>query len=181
MLSGKICFPHVGTIRSISSLRRRFLSWQFSCAMPHTYRVFNNLMFSQLSQMVCTVFDFYAPSWCWHRSPEIGTSCIHWAQLSRFYQTTETESSLRNIRFWKINRTVILDQGRTMDNVQKHNICTSSYSSSFVIFVKKFVTVLPKCGGDPSCCSRTFHCVARGTSSKCRSNSFSRKLLLNFT
>jgi hypothetical protein len=31
-----------------------------------------------------------------HR-PEVGTSSIHWAQLSRFYLKTETESSLRNV------------------------------------------------------------------------------------
>jgi hypothetical protein len=29
--------------------------------------------------------------------PEIGTSSIDWAQLSRFYLKTETESSLRNV------------------------------------------------------------------------------------
>jgi hypothetical protein len=29
----------------------------------------------------------------WHRSPEIGTSSIDWAKLSRFYLNTETESS----------------------------------------------------------------------------------------
>jgi hypothetical protein len=38
----------------------------------------------------------------------------------------ETESSLRNVVFWKINRMVFLDTDKTMDNVQKHNICTNS-------------------------------------------------------
>jgi hypothetical protein len=42
----------------------------------------------------------YTPSWCWHRCPEIGTSSIDWAQLSRFHLKTETESSLRNVVFW---------------------------------------------------------------------------------
>jgi hypothetical protein len=37
----------------------------------------------------------------------------------------ETESSLRNVVFWKINRMVILDKDRTMDNVWKQNICTN--------------------------------------------------------
>jgi hypothetical protein len=37
--------------------------------------------------------------------PEIGTSSIDWAQLSRFYLKTETEFSLRNVVFWKRNRT----------------------------------------------------------------------------
>jgi hypothetical protein len=36
---------------------------------------------------------------------------------------TETDSSLRNIVFWKINRS-FLDKDKTMDNVQKHNIYT---------------------------------------------------------
>jgi hypothetical protein len=58
-------------------------------------------------------------------SPEIWTRSIDWAQPSRFYLKTETESSLRNVVFWKINRTVFLDK----DNVQKHNICTNVPSS----------------------------------------------------
>jgi hypothetical protein len=32
-------------------------------------------------------------------SPEIGNISIDWAQLSRFYLKTETESSLRNVMF----------------------------------------------------------------------------------
>jgi hypothetical protein len=35
--------------------------------------------------------------------PEIGTRSIDWAQQSRFYLRTETESGLRNVVFWKIN------------------------------------------------------------------------------
>jgi hypothetical protein len=58
--------------------------------------------------------------------PEIGTSSVDWAQLSGFYLKTEAESSLRNLVFWNINRTVFLDKNRTMDNVQKHNICIES-------------------------------------------------------
>jgi hypothetical protein len=73
--------------------------------------------------------DLYTPSWCWYRCPEIGTSSVDWAQLIRFYLKTETESSLRNVVFWNINRTVFLDKDRTMENVQKHNICM--YASCF--------------------------------------------------
>jgi hypothetical protein len=40
-------------------------------------------------------------------------------QLSRFYLKKETESSLRNFVFWKINRTMFLDKDKTNDNVQK--------------------------------------------------------------
>jgi hypothetical protein len=47
--------------------------------------------------MVCAVFGLYALSWCWYRCPEIRTSSLDWAQLSRFYRKTETESSLRNV------------------------------------------------------------------------------------
>jgi hypothetical protein len=65
------------------------------------------------------------PSWCWYRCPETGTSSIDWGQLSRFHLKTETESSLQNDVFWKLNRTVFLDKDRTMDNVQQHNICTN--------------------------------------------------------
>jgi hypothetical protein len=61
--------------------------------------------------------------------PEIGTSSIDWAQLSRFYLKTETGCSLRNVVFWKINRTLFLDKDRLMDNVQQHNICTNVPSS----------------------------------------------------
>jgi hypothetical protein len=60
---------------------------------------------------------------------EIGTNSIDWAQLSRFYLKAETESSLRNVVYWKINRTVFLDKDRTMDNVQKHNSCINVPSS----------------------------------------------------
>jgi hypothetical protein len=56
---------------------------------------------------------------------ETGISSIDWAQLSRFHLKTETESSLWSAVFWKINRTVFFDKDRTMDNVQKHNICTN--------------------------------------------------------
>jgi hypothetical protein len=49
------------------------------------------------------------------RSETIGTSSIDWAQLSRFYLKTEAVSSLRKV--------VFLSKNRTMDNVQKHNIC----------------------------------------------------------
>jgi hypothetical protein len=51
---------------------------------------------------------------------EIGASSVDWAQLSRFYLKTETESSLWIVVFWKING--VLDKDRTLDNVQKHNI-----------------------------------------------------------
>jgi hypothetical protein len=35
--------------------------------------------------MVCAVLDLYKTSWCWHRCPEIWTSSVDWAQLSRFF------------------------------------------------------------------------------------------------
>jgi hypothetical protein len=59
--------------------------------------------------MVYAVLGFYALTWCWYRCPAIGTSSIVWAQLSTFYLTTETESSLRNVVFCNISRTVFLD------------------------------------------------------------------------
>jgi hypothetical protein len=63
----------------------------------------------------------------WAQS-EIGASSIDWAQLSRFYLKTETKFSLRNV-FCNRNRRVFLDKGRTIDNIQKYNICTNVQSS----------------------------------------------------
>jgi hypothetical protein len=79
-----------------------------------------------------------------HRS-EIGTNSIHWAQLSRFYLKTETESSLWNVVFCNINRKAFLDEDRTMDNVQKHNICTNVPSSqTFRSYLDYIVTWKPE-------------------------------------
>jgi hypothetical protein len=47
-------------------------------------------------------------------------SSIDKAQMNRFYLKTETESSLRNVVFWKVNRTVFLYKDKTTDNIQKH-------------------------------------------------------------
>jgi hypothetical protein len=57
---------------------------------------------------------------------------IDWAQLSRFYLKTETESSLQIVVFCNIKRTVILDKDRTMDNVQKYNIYSNVPSSQIL-------------------------------------------------
>jgi hypothetical protein len=40
-----------------------------------------------------------------------GTNSIDWAQLSRFYLRLETGSSLQNVVFWNINRTIKLVPG----------------------------------------------------------------------
>jgi hypothetical protein len=64
-------------------------------------------------------------------SPEAGTSSINWAQLSMFYLKMETESSLWNVVFQKINRTVFLHKDRMIDNVQKHNICNNFSALNF--------------------------------------------------
>jgi hypothetical protein len=71
--------------------------------------------------MVCAVLHLYTPSWCWYTCPKIGTNSINWAQLSRFYLKTETETSLRNVVFCNINRTVFLD------NTQKQIILLTYY------------------------------------------------------
>jgi hypothetical protein len=76
--------------------------------------------------MVCAVFGLYTPYWCWYKCPKIRNRSKDWAQLSRLYLKTETESSLRNVVFCNINRTVFLDRDRTMNSVQKHNICNKS-------------------------------------------------------
>jgi hypothetical protein len=60
--------------------------------------------------------------------PEIGTSSIDWAQLSRFHLKTEWESSLRNVVL-KYKQEGVLDKNKAMDNVQKHNICSNLESS----------------------------------------------------
>jgi hypothetical protein len=76
------------------------------------------------------------------QNPEIRTSSIDWAQLNRFHLKTETESSLRNVVFWKINRMVFLGKDRTMGNVQKHNICTHRPASSNSICILQFVDLM---------------------------------------
>jgi hypothetical protein len=63
--------------------------------------------------------------------PEIGTSYIDWVKPSRFYLKTETESRLRNVVFWNINR--------KMDNVQKHNVCINvPWSQMFRSYCTQF-------------------------------------------
>jgi hypothetical protein len=57
--------------------------------------------------------------------PEIRASSDDWAQLSRFYLKTETESRLRNV--------VFLNESRTMDNVQKHNICCNYFIVAYIL------------------------------------------------
>jgi hypothetical protein len=47
-------------------------------------------------------------------SPEIGTNSIDWAQLSRFYLKTETESSLRNVVL-KYKQDGVLDKKKQDD------------------------------------------------------------------
>jgi hypothetical protein len=56
----------------------------------------------------CALFIYHITCWCWY--PEVGTSSMDLALLSRFHLKTETESNLRNVEFQ------IKD--RTMDNVQ---------------------------------------------------------------
>jgi hypothetical protein len=69
------------------------------------------------------------PIGCWYRCPEIRTSYIDSAQLSRFYLKMATECTLRNA--------VFLNKNRTMDNVQKHNICINvSSSQTFRSYLK---------------------------------------------
>jgi hypothetical protein len=44
---------------------------------------------------------------------------IDWPQLRMFYLKTETESSLRNVVLWKINRMMFMDKDRTVENVHR--------------------------------------------------------------
>jgi hypothetical protein len=86
----------------------------------HTYHLLKNsksCFVLALADGLCCAWLVY-PVLRWYRCPEIGTSSIDWVQLSRFHLKTETESSLRNAVFWNINR--------SLDNIQKHNICIQS-------------------------------------------------------
>jgi hypothetical protein len=47
-----------------------------------------------------------------------GLALSIWTQLSRFYLKLETESSLGNAVFCNVNRMVLLDKDRVMDNVK---------------------------------------------------------------
>jgi hypothetical protein len=84
-------------------------------------------------------------------SPDIGNNSIDSAQMSRFYLKAETESNFRNVVFRKINRTVFLDNDRTMDNVQKHNNCTDvQLSQNFIsyIYIYIYIYIYTKCNKD---------------------------------
>jgi hypothetical protein len=61
-------------------------------------------------------------------------SPVDLAQLSRLYLKQETESSLRNVSFLKINRTMFLDNDRTMDNVQ-NSIVVVIYHRHILLYV----------------------------------------------
>jgi hypothetical protein len=74
-------------------------------------------------------------------SPYLWTSCIDWAKLNRFDLKMETESSLRNVVFWKINRTVFLDEDRMMDNVPSSQTFRSYFHVDFIDLHDK-ITVL---------------------------------------
>jgi hypothetical protein len=58
---------------------------------------------------------------CWYRRPDVGTSSIDWAQLSRFFP----EDGDRN----QLPIHCVLNKNRTLDNVQKRNICIIVASS----------------------------------------------------
>jgi hypothetical protein len=98
-----------------SSLQWWFLFWYHSGARPHTWgRLFFNVCLNSRRWFVlCLVFIPYLVL------VQVSGD-IDWAQLSRVYLKTETESRLRNF---------VLNKNRTMDNVQKHNICTNVPSS----------------------------------------------------
>jgi hypothetical protein len=51
-----------------------------------------------LADGLCCAWFVY-PILCWCRCLEVETSCIDWAQVSRFYLKKEVESSLRNVVF----------------------------------------------------------------------------------
>jgi hypothetical protein len=57
-----------------------------------------------------------------------------------FYPRTETESNIRNVVF-KYKQDGVLDKNRTMDNVQKHNICINGRNDKFA------KSSVPKTGG----------------------------------
>jgi hypothetical protein len=60
---------------------------------------------------------------------ETGTSCIDWAQLSRFYlKTGRVQSPKRCVLKYKQDS--VLNKNRTMDIVQKHHIRTNVPSST---------------------------------------------------
>jgi hypothetical protein len=99
-------------------------------------RLFFKTTFRRLDSVSVFRYLSSGPSWvgfAWRRrknpvsetlsvSPEIGTSSINWAQVSRFFLKTETESSVWN--FILKNKQDGVFRKIQDDNVQKHNICT---------------------------------------------------------
>jgi hypothetical protein len=92
--------------------------------LPPAFMLVSCSAFSSILKMeaICSSQTLVYFQWTtWHYIPE------DWAQLSRFYLKTETESSLQNVVFCNINITEFLDKDRMMDNVQKRNICTTLF------------------------------------------------------
>jgi hypothetical protein len=108
-------------MQSVLNINTILCFWSLSVVLCFLLKTPSCLYFKRAYQSLEPVTVF--------RWPEIGTSSIDWAQLNRFYLKIETKSSLRNVMLWNINRTVFLDNNRTMNNVQKHNIYINAPSS----------------------------------------------------
>jgi hypothetical protein len=63
--------------------------------------------------LCCGCFIRPISCWCWCCCLDIGTSSIHWAQLSRFLHVDEDRI--------QPPKRCILNINTTVDNVQKHN------------------------------------------------------------
>jgi hypothetical protein len=63
------------------------------------FLMFLMCVFSLADGLCCAWFVYPTMCCCWW--PEIGTSSVDWAQLSRFHLKTETESSFRNVVCFK--------------------------------------------------------------------------------
>jgi hypothetical protein len=104
-LCGKMCISCIGTIWRIC-----LSSYDF-CLDNCLVQVLTRVEFWIFSCFVLTLADGSCCAWivypirCWYRCPEMRISSVYWTQLSRFYLKKETESSLRKVAFWNINRT----------------------------------------------------------------------------
>jgi hypothetical protein len=72
---------------------------------------------------LCCVWFIY-PVFCWFWCPEIGTSSIDWAQLSRPLPEDRDSPSSKTF----------LNKNRMMDNVQKGNHCRNVHTQGCYYF-----------------------------------------------
>jgi hypothetical protein len=85
--------------------------------------IYTNIMFLDIIRLPVLV------------GPDVGTSSVDWTQMSRFYLKTETESSLRNVVFCDINRTM---------NISRNTIVVLMYHRHKLLHLMNYIWLSSK-------------------------------------